>query len=190
MLDNIPQDAISRMGSAVNHTQNELNKIRTGRANPEIFDSIVIDYYGTPTPLNQVSTVSIPEPKLITLQAYEKSLIPIIEKAIVDANLGFTPGNNGNAVLVPIPALSEERRKELIKFKPLDGGDIKTNEYSLLNRLEINVKSFIERNESTRRRANLLRRTRHGGRKTKRKKRRRKKKKRKRKTKRKKRYKN
>ena len=116
MLDNIHQEAISRMGSAVNHTQNELNKIRTGRANPEIFDSIVIDYYGTPTPLNQVSTVSIPEPKLITLQAYEKSLIPIIEKAIVDANLGFTPGNNGNAVLVPIPALSEERRKELIKF--------------------------------------------------------------------------
>ena len=79
MLDNIHQEAISRMGSAVNHTQNELNKIRTGRANPEIFDSIVIDYNGTPTPLIQVSTVSIPEPKSITLQASEMSLIPIIE---------------------------------------------------------------------------------------------------------------
>ena len=116
MLDNIHQDANSRMDAAVSHTQNELNKIRTGRANPEIFDSIVVDYYGTPTPLRQVSTVSVPEPKLITMQPYEKSLIPLIEKAIVDANLGFTPGNNGNAVLVPIPALSEERRKELIKF--------------------------------------------------------------------------
>ena len=116
MLDNIHQDADSRMDAAVSHTQNELNKIRTGRANPEIFDSIVVDYYGTPTPLKQVSTVSVPEPKLITMQPYEKSLIPLIEKAIVDANLGFTPGNNGNAVLVPIPALSEERRKELIKF--------------------------------------------------------------------------
>jgi len=116
MLDNIHQDANNRMDTAVNHTQNELNKIRTGRANPEIFDSIVVDYYGTPTPLKQVSTVSVPEPKLITMQPYEKSLIPLIEKAIVDANLGFTPGNNGNAVLVPIPALSEERRKELIKF--------------------------------------------------------------------------
>ena len=116
MLDNIHQDANSRMDAAVSHTQNELNKIRTGRANPEIFDSIVVDYYGTPTPLKQVSTVSVPEPKLITMQPYEKSLIPLIEKAIVDANLGFTPGNNGNAVLVPIPALSEERRKELIKF--------------------------------------------------------------------------
>ena len=116
MLDNIHQDANSRMDAAVSHTQNELNKIRTGRANPEIFDSIVVDYYGTPTPLKQVSTVSVPDPKLITMQPYEKSLIPLIEKAIVDANLGFTPGNNGNAVLVPIPALSEERRKELIKF--------------------------------------------------------------------------
>tara|TARA_A100001011_G_scaffold6144_1_gene7061 strand:+ start:1294 stop:1851 length:558 start_codon:yes stop_codon:yes gene_type:complete len=116
MLDNIHQDANTRMDAAVRYTQNELNKIRTGRANPEIFDSIVVDYYGTATPLKQVSTVSVPEPKLITMQPYEKSLIPLIEKAIVDANLGFTPGNNGNVVLVPIPALSEERRKELIKF--------------------------------------------------------------------------
>ena len=126
MLDNIHQDANSRMDSAVSHTQNELNKIRTGRANPEIFDSIVVDYYGTPTPLNQVSTVSVPEPKLITMQPYEKSLIPLIEKAIIEANLGFTPGNNGNAVLIPIPALSEERRKELIKFihKIIEDGKI------------------------------------------------------------------
>ena len=126
MLDNIHQDASARMDSAVDHTQNELNKIRTGRANPEIFDSIVVDYYGTPTPLNQVSTVSVPEPKLITMQPYEKSLIPLIEKAIIDANLGFTPGNNGNAVLIPIPSLSEERRKELIKFinKIIEDGKI------------------------------------------------------------------
>lgn len=126
MLDTFHQDANSRMGLAVNHTQIELNKIRTGRANPEIFDSIVVDYYGTPTPLNQVSTVSVPEPKLITMQPYEKSLIPLIEKAIIDANLGFTPGNNGNAVLIPIPALSEERRKELIKFihKIIEDGKI------------------------------------------------------------------
>ena len=90
MLDNIHQDANTRMDSAVSHTQNELNKIRTGRANPEIFDSIVVDYYGTPTPLKQVSTVSVPEPKLITMQPYEKSLIPLIEKAIVDANLAVS----------------------------------------------------------------------------------------------------
>tara|TARA_Y100001970_G_C14227739_1_gene856694 strand:+ start:1611 stop:2168 length:558 start_codon:yes stop_codon:yes gene_type:complete len=116
MLDDIHNDANSRMDQAVKHTQMELNKIRTGRANPEIFNSIMIDYYGTLTPLNQVSTVSVPEPRLITLQPYEKTLIPIIEKAIIDANLGYTPGNNGTAVLIPIPSLSEERRVELTKF--------------------------------------------------------------------------
>ena len=116
MLDDIHNDANARMDQAVKHAQIELNKIRTGRANPELFNTIMVDYYGTPTPLNQVSTVSVPEPRLITLQPYEKTLIPIIEKAILDANLGYTPGNNGSAVLIPIPSLSEERRKELTKF--------------------------------------------------------------------------
>ena len=116
MLDDIHNDANARMDQAINHTQIELNKIRTGRANPELFNAIMVDYYGTLTPLNQVSTVSVPEPRLITLQPYEKSLIPVIEKAILDANLGYTPGNNGTAILIPIPSLSEERRVELTKF--------------------------------------------------------------------------
>ena len=116
MLDDIHNDANSRMNQAVKHTQMELNKIRTGRANPELFNTIMVDYYGTRTPLNQVSTVSVPEPRLITLQPYEKTLIPIIEKAIMDANLGVNPGNNGTAVLIPIPPLSEERRQDLNKF--------------------------------------------------------------------------
>ena len=116
MLDDIHKDAEARMNQAINHTQTELNKIRTGRANPELFNAIMVDYYGTSTPLNQVSTVSVPEPRMITLQPYEKSLIPVIEKAILDANLGYTPGNNGTIVLIPIPSLSEERRVELTKF--------------------------------------------------------------------------
>ena len=116
MIDEIIEDAAYRMDQAIVHTQGELNKVRTGRANPEMFNSLFVDYYGNKTPLNQVATVSVPEPRLITLQPYEKTLIPIIEKAIMNANLGFTPGNNGTAVLVPIPPLSEERRKELNRF--------------------------------------------------------------------------
>mgnify|MGYP000150256332 CR=1 FL=1 len=116
MLDEIHQDGEHRMDQATSHTQGELNKIRTGRANPEMFNSLTVDYYGSMTPLNQVSTISVPEPRLITLTPYEKTLIPIIEKAIMDANMGFTPGNNGNSVLIPIPPLSEERRQELNKF--------------------------------------------------------------------------
>ena len=116
MIDQILNDIKNRMHQATLHVQAELNKVRTGRANPDIFNSLNVDYYGTPTPINQVSTISIPEPRLITLTPYEKPLLPLIEKAIMDANMGFTPGNNGNSVLVPVPALSEERRVELNRF--------------------------------------------------------------------------
>tara|TARA_B100001250_G_scaffold393199_1_gene395739 strand:- start:829 stop:1386 length:558 start_codon:yes stop_codon:yes gene_type:complete len=116
MINDILKDVEHRMNQAVTHTNIELNKVRTGRANPDMFNSLTVDYYGTMTPLNQVATISVPEPRLITFTPYEKILIPIIEKAIMDANMGFTPSNNGSAILVPIPPLSEERRKELNKF--------------------------------------------------------------------------
>ena len=116
MIDEIIKDANNRMDQAILHTKGELNKVRTGRANPEMFNSIAVDYYGNKTPLNQVATISVLEPRLITMQPYEKTLIPIIEKAIMNANMGFTPGNNGTAVLIPIPPLSEDRRKELSRF--------------------------------------------------------------------------
>ena len=104
------------MDQAVEHTRMELAKVRTGRANPDLLNSILVEYYGSMMPLNQVATISIPEPRLITLQPFEKILIPVIEKAIMNSNLGLTPSNNGNSVMVPIPALTEERRKDLIKY--------------------------------------------------------------------------
>lgn len=116
MIKDILSNIESRMNTSIQHSNDELNKVRSGRANPEMFNSLIIDYYGSKTPLNQVCTVSVPESRLITLSPFEKSLLPIIEKAISDANMGFTPGNNGTSVLVPIPPLSEERRKELIKI--------------------------------------------------------------------------
>ena len=116
MLQDIYKDASHRMDQAVEHSRMELAKVRTGRANPDLLNAIQVEYYGSMMPLNQVSTISVPEPRLITLQPFEKTLIPIIEKAIMESNLGLTPSNNGNSVLVPIPALSEERRKDLIKY--------------------------------------------------------------------------
>ena len=115
MLEKLNNDAIHRMDQAVEHVVLELTKIRTGRANPDLLNSIQIEYYGSMMPLNQVATISVPEPRLITLQPFEKSLIADIEKAIMDSNLGLTPNNNGNSILIPIPPLSEERRKDLIK---------------------------------------------------------------------------
>ena len=116
MFEDIKKDAIKRMDQAIEHARIELTKVRTGRANPDILNSIQIEYYGSMMPLNQVSTISVPEPRLITLQPFEKTLIPDIEKAIMDSNLGLTPNNNGNTVLVPIPSLTEERRNDLVKY--------------------------------------------------------------------------
>ena len=115
MLTDILTDAKHRMDQAVEHTRMELVKIRTGRANPEVLNSVSVDYYGTKTPLNQVSNITVPEARLITIQPFEKHLIPDIEKAIVESNIGLTPNNNGTVILLPVPQLSEERRKDLIK---------------------------------------------------------------------------
>jgi ribosome recycling factor len=104
------------MEKAVEHTKNELKKVRTGRANPDMFNSIFVDYYGSKTPLNQVSTISAPEARMISITPYEKQIIPIIEKAIIESNMGYSPSNNGTSVLIPIPALSQERRNEMIKY--------------------------------------------------------------------------
>lgn len=116
MLKDIQIETKQRMVQAISHTNGELAKVRTGRANPDIFNSISIDYYGVITPLNQVSNISVPQARLIVIQPYEKTLIPLIEKAIMENNLGLTPNNNGVIVNVPIPPLSEERRGELIKY--------------------------------------------------------------------------
>lgn len=116
MIDDIQNDTIHRMDQSVTHTQAEVNRVRTGRANPELLDSILVDYYGVKTPLKQLANVSVPEARLISIQPYEKTLIPVIEKAIMESNLGMTPNNNGTNVLIPVPPLSEDRRKELIKY--------------------------------------------------------------------------
>jgi len=116
MIKDIKIDAKQRMNQAIAHTDGELSKVRTGRANPDILNSLSIDYYGVITPLTQVSNISVPQARLIVIQPYEKTLIPLIEKAIMENNLGLTPNNNGVVVNVPIPPLSEERRGELIKY--------------------------------------------------------------------------
>tara|TARA_B100000700_G_scaffold239544_1_gene266246 strand:- start:13 stop:570 length:558 start_codon:yes stop_codon:yes gene_type:complete len=116
MIEDITKDAIHRMDQAVIHTRTQMSKVRTGRANTEIVESIKISYYGSLTPLNQLSTISIPEPRLITIHPFDKSVIDEIEKAIMESNLGLTPNNNGEVIHVPIPPLSEERRVDLTKY--------------------------------------------------------------------------
>lgn len=107
--------AKDKMSNAVNHLDEELKSYRVGKANPMVFNNVMVDYYGSPTPIPQVASVTTPDAKTLMLQPWEKKMISAIEKAILDANIGLTPSNNGESIRCTVPPLTEERRKELIK---------------------------------------------------------------------------
>ncbi len=117
MLDanKILSEARAHMQKAIEHLEIELGKIRAGRANPSMLDSVRVDYYGTSTPLSQVCNVTIPDARTIAIQPWEKAMLVPIEKAIMAANLGFNPQNDGAVIRINIPSLTEERRKDLVK---------------------------------------------------------------------------
>lgn len=110
------EDATEKMNKAIDHLDKEMSKVRAGKASPKILEGIMVDYYGTMTPLAQVANVNTPDPRTIAIQPWEKKLIPVIEKAIMAANLGLNPDNNGELIRINVPPLTEERRKELVKF--------------------------------------------------------------------------
>lgn len=108
-------DAKAAMDRAIDHADNELNKIRAGKASPSMLDDVFVDYYGTPTPLSQVGSVNTPDARTIVVQPWEKSLLSAIEKAIMEANLGVNPQNDGVIIRINVPPLTEERRRDLVK---------------------------------------------------------------------------
>ena len=114
-IDDLVQDAERRMDKSVESTQVEFNTVRTGRASAALLDRIQIDYYGTQTPLKQLASINAPEARLLTVQPFDPGSIKAIEKAIMESELGLTPSNDGKVVRLPIPQLTEERRKELVK---------------------------------------------------------------------------
>jgi ribosome recycling factor len=116
MLDEITKDAKDSMDKAIDALKKQLVAIRTGRANPSMLDNVRVNYYDTPTPLNQVATVSAQDARMLVIKPFEKRIIKDIEKAIVEANLGFNPTNDGDFIRVPMPPLSTERRKEYVKL--------------------------------------------------------------------------
>ena len=104
-----------KMEKSIDALLNEYASIRAGRANPHVLDKIKVDYYGTPTPIQQVGNISVPEARMILIQPWDKNMLRPIEKAIIDSNIGLTPSNNGEQIRLTIPPLTEERRKELVK---------------------------------------------------------------------------
>jgi ribosome recycling factor len=115
LIDELLEDARGRMLKSVESTRHEFGSIRTGRASPALLDRIVVDYYGTSTPLKQLATVSAPEARLLTVQPYDKSSIKAIERSILESDIGLTPSNDGNLIRLGIPELTEERRRQLVK---------------------------------------------------------------------------
>ena len=115
MDEKIVKEVEAKMDKTLSSLKGDLNKVRTGRASLALFDDIRVDYYGTPTPLNQMATLSVPEPRLMTIQPWDTSVIGEIEKAILKSELGVTPASDGKIIRITIPRLTEERRKELVK---------------------------------------------------------------------------
>ena len=119
--------AKDKMSHAVTHLDEELKTYRAGKANPLVFNSVMVDYYGSPTPVPQVASVTTPDAKTLMLQPWEKKMIPAIEKAILDANIGLTPSNNGESIRCTVPPLTEDRRKDLIKKAKAAGENAKVS---------------------------------------------------------------
>jgi ribosome recycling factor len=115
MIDELLDDARQRMAKSVESIKGEMGTVRTGRASPALLDRVVVDYYGTETPLNQLANIAATDARLLTLTPYDKSGIGAIEKAIIEAELGLTPNNDGNVIRLQIPELTEERRKEMVR---------------------------------------------------------------------------
>src|SRR5678815_2456987 len=114
-IEEFLEDAKRRMDKSIETTRTEFNSVRTGRASAALLDRITIDYYGTPTPLKNMATIGAPEPRLLTVQPFDPTQIKAIEKAVQESDLGLTPSNDGKLIRLPIPQLTEERRKELVK---------------------------------------------------------------------------
>lgn len=115
MIDEFIEDAVTRMDKSVDATHTSFNGIRTGRASAALLDRITVDYYGSRSPLKTIATIGVPDPRMLTIQPFDPSAIKAIEKAIMESDLGLNPSNDGKLIRLPLPSLTEERRKELVK---------------------------------------------------------------------------
>ncbi|WP_284853287.1 ribosome recycling factor [Corynebacterium sp. MSK072] len=123
MIDDIQFEAEEHMTASVEHTREQLVTIRTGRANPAMFNGLIAEYYGAPTPITQMATISVPEPRMLLIKPYEQSMIQEIENSIRNSDLGVNPTNDGHVLRVTVPQLTEERRKEMVKLAKSKGED-------------------------------------------------------------------
>ncbi|MCH2189939.1 MAG: ribosome recycling factor [Gammaproteobacteria bacterium] len=121
MIDDILKDAEQRMQKSIESMRGEMAKIRTGRASPALIEHVMVDYYGSPTPINQVANITVQDARTLGVQPWEKPMVPVVEKAIMEANLGLNPMTAGELIRIPLPPLTEERRREMVKVAAAEG---------------------------------------------------------------------
>lgn len=159
VINEIRLDAEKRMKKTVESLQHEMTKIRTGRANPSLLDHVSVDYYGNPTPLNQVATVNTSDSRTLLVTPFEKSMVAAIEKAILTADLGLNPSTAGTAIRVPMPALTEERRRDMTKVVRAEAEQARISVRNIRRDANSSVKSLVKDkhvSEDDERRANDL----------------------------------
>ena len=149
MIEEILKDAEQRMHKSIESMRSELAKIRTGRASPALVDHLTVDYYGTPTPINQVANISVQDARTLAVQPWEKTMVPVVEKAILEANLGLNPVTAGEVIRIPMPPLTEERRREMVKVASAEGESGKVAIRNIRRDANNDVKALLKEKEIT-----------------------------------------
>jgi ribosome recycling factor len=143
MIQDVIKDADGRMSKALDALRRDLTSVRTGRANPAILDRVMVEYYGTNSPINQVASISVPESRMLVIQPWDKGSIPAIEKAIMKSDLGVTPSNDGQVIRIALPQLTEERRKQMVKIVHQQTEDAKVSIRNVRRDAITNIKELM-----------------------------------------------
>lgn len=149
MIDEIARDADSRMNKSVESLNQDLHKIRTGRAHTSLLDQVTVDYYGSEVPLNQAASVAVADSRTLTVTPFDKSMIATIEKAIMESNLGLTPNSAGQTIRIPLPPLTEERRRDLVKVVRGEGEQAKVAVRNIRRDANGDFKQLLKEKEIT-----------------------------------------
>ncbi len=149
MIDDIKKDAEERMNKTLASLDSALAKIRTGRAHPDLLASVIVDYYGTPTPINQVANVSVEDARSLLISPWEKPMIPVIEKAILKSDLGLNPSSTSDYIRLPMPPLSEENRKDLAKVARSEAENARVAIRNIRRDANSDLKEFLKEKEIT-----------------------------------------
>lgn len=149
MINDIRKDAEARMKKSIESLKSELSKLRTGRAHTSLLDHITVDYYGVATPLSQVAAVNVADARMLTVTPWEKAMVPVVEKAIMTSDLGLNPSTSGSLIRVPLPALTEERRKEMIRVVRHEGEQAKVAIRNIRRDANNDAKELLKEKEIT-----------------------------------------